>query len=327
MTAREIQEAVDAGARFVFYQFCISALVITFKRSSPVYFLKAGEGTLLRGAPFTLISLVGGWWGIPWGPIWTVSTVITNLSGGKDVTQQILAALGTSAFAQPGRPGAPAAAMLRKPPLSTTQKVLIGGSIALAVLAVIGMGYLVVNHAVRLPRTPGEAELRGAVDLLDSGKPSGSGNSPEARKLATDMSQSMAKMREKFFQKATRVSVLDSHDAFRTYCDLRENQCLFLVHVPELRRFTSDAKDSLGKSAWAIAHGMLKSRGQAEPGMRLAVALRGISSFERVLMGTFEPEHNTDSPGVTTVRKGYGSEKELYPWFAPTNAVPRAEQP
>lgn len=90
----DLQSAVAQGGRFVIFQFCISILVMTFKRSSPIYFIKSGESAVGKGLPFCLISLVAGWWGIPWGPIWTVTTIATNLSGGKDVTREILAASG-----------------------------------------------------------------------------------------------------------------------------------------------------------------------------------------------------------------------------------------
>jgi len=327
MTPHEIKAAVDAGARFVFFQFCISALVITFKRPSPIYFLQPGEGTFVRQLPFTLISLVGGWWGIPWGPIWTISTTITNLSGGKDVTHEILARIGAPTTTTMGGPPGLAVSGLRKPGLSTAHKVLIGAAVTIALLAIIGMASLLINHADRLPRTPGEIEVRAAADLLGSGKAAGSGNSAEARKLANDMSETMTKIREAFFEKANRASLLDSHDVFRTYCDLRENQCVFLVHVPELRRFSSDAKESLGKSAWTIANEILKSTGHGKEGMRLAVGLRGIVAFDHVLIGRFEAEYKPDAMSIRTVRGGFGSERELYSWFAPTNAISTVEQP
>ena len=50
--------------------------------------------------PYTLLSAVLGWWGIPWGPIYTVQSIASNIKGGKDVTQQILASLVAKAPAQ-----------------------------------------------------------------------------------------------------------------------------------------------------------------------------------------------------------------------------------
>lgn len=86
MSDREIAQAVDKGARFVVFHYTISILVMTFRRPSSVHFIPAGKNAVVAGLPYTLLSLVAGWWGIPWGPIYTIGTLATNLSGGKDVT-------------------------------------------------------------------------------------------------------------------------------------------------------------------------------------------------------------------------------------------------
>jgi hypothetical protein len=93
----EFQAELQKGGKFVTYQYVISLLVITFKRSSDVYFVKADESAAAKGLLFTLLSLVLGWWGIPWGPIYTIQALIVNLGGGKDVTAQMLAAMAQSA--------------------------------------------------------------------------------------------------------------------------------------------------------------------------------------------------------------------------------------
>ena len=49
------------------------------------------------GLRYSLISLLFGWWGIPWGPIWTLGTVFKNLGGGVDVTANVLSALNAAA--------------------------------------------------------------------------------------------------------------------------------------------------------------------------------------------------------------------------------------
>lgn len=91
MTQAEILEEVRRGAKFVIYQYCISALIVTFKRSSSVYFVRASESRVTKGLGFTATSFLAGWWGIPWGPIYTIQTIWRNLSGGHDVTQDLLA--------------------------------------------------------------------------------------------------------------------------------------------------------------------------------------------------------------------------------------------
>lgn len=90
MTDSEINSELQRGARFVYYQYCISVVILTFKRSSNIYFIRAGESPVTQGLQFTLLSSLLGWWGIPWGPIYTIQSIWVNFSGGKDVTQDIL---------------------------------------------------------------------------------------------------------------------------------------------------------------------------------------------------------------------------------------------
>jgi len=93
MKAGEVDFEIGRGARFVFFQYCISVVVLTFRRPSDIYFLRQGESAVTRGLPFTLLSLMAGWWGIPWGPIYTIQSVYNNSRGGKDVTESVLTSL------------------------------------------------------------------------------------------------------------------------------------------------------------------------------------------------------------------------------------------
>src|SRR5207237_6566256 len=85
----ERDRRLAADGRFVFFEYCISFIVGTIRRPSPVYFLRPGEVGVLRGLPYTLLSLVLGWWGVPWGLIYTPLTLLTNLTGGRDVTTEV----------------------------------------------------------------------------------------------------------------------------------------------------------------------------------------------------------------------------------------------
>jgi hypothetical protein len=93
MAAAEINFELDRGAKFVVFQYCVSILVRTYKRPSKLYLLKPGDNAFLTGLPFSLISIILGWWGIPFGPIWTIETLITNFRGGKNVTGEIVTSL------------------------------------------------------------------------------------------------------------------------------------------------------------------------------------------------------------------------------------------
>jgi hypothetical protein len=107
MSTDQLHFEIQRGGKFVFYQYAISVLVMSFRRSSDIYFIRAGEGSVSKGLPWTALSLVAGWWGIPWGPIFTIQSLVTNLKGGKDVTAEISARLApvpaTPAIAVPAK--------------------------------------------------------------------------------------------------------------------------------------------------------------------------------------------------------------------------------
>ncbi len=84
---------LERGARFVTFDYCISAIFMTFRESSHVYFVRAGESAVAMGLRFTAVSLLLGWWGIPWGPVYTISSVARNFRGGRDVTAEIVSSL------------------------------------------------------------------------------------------------------------------------------------------------------------------------------------------------------------------------------------------
>jgi hypothetical protein len=86
----EVRQPADGGGggRLVFYEYCISLIFITLRRPSRVVRLPPGSTGLLRGLPYTIISLLFGWWGLPWGLIYTPLTLWTNLAGGREISSQ-----------------------------------------------------------------------------------------------------------------------------------------------------------------------------------------------------------------------------------------------
>lgn len=93
MTSEQLQQELAQGARFVIFEYCISVFILTFKRPSSIYYIQPGANSIGKSWPFILMSLFAGWWGIPWGPIWTIASLITNLGGGRDVTPEVVSAL------------------------------------------------------------------------------------------------------------------------------------------------------------------------------------------------------------------------------------------
>ena len=86
MTDEEVLVELRNGGKFVVYQYCVSILVITLYRPSVVHFIRHDESAVLRGMKYTLVSLLAGWWGIPFGPICTIAAVVVNLCGGRNIT-------------------------------------------------------------------------------------------------------------------------------------------------------------------------------------------------------------------------------------------------
>jgi hypothetical protein len=102
LSTQQIKEMVNQGGKFVIFPYTISVIVMTFKRSSDIYFIKPGEGSFKHGVGFMLTNLILGWWGIPWGPIYTIQSIIAHAGGGKNVTPEIMNHIAQRAAAQAG---------------------------------------------------------------------------------------------------------------------------------------------------------------------------------------------------------------------------------
>lgn len=91
LSASDLQEKVNEGGHFVYFAYTISLILVTFKRTSGVYLVKREESIAVRSIFYSLISLLFGWWAIPFGPKYTVESIRTNFRGGKDVTDEVMA--------------------------------------------------------------------------------------------------------------------------------------------------------------------------------------------------------------------------------------------
>jgi hypothetical protein len=87
--SEELEAELVSGGRLVFFEYCISFIFFTLRHPSPVYLLRPNQWSWPRGIPYTLISLFLGWWGLPWGIVYTPLTVLTNMAGGRDVTAEL----------------------------------------------------------------------------------------------------------------------------------------------------------------------------------------------------------------------------------------------
>lgn len=96
MTYDDLATELQNGGRFVVYSYTISIIIMTFKQPTSVYFLRGHQNGTLHALPFVLITMFFGWWGFPWGPIYSIWSLVENLGGGKDVTREVVSALRSS---------------------------------------------------------------------------------------------------------------------------------------------------------------------------------------------------------------------------------------
>ena len=76
---------INAQSPVTQYEFCISLLLVSLRLPSR-YILTEHESSIGIMVVGTVASLLLGWWGIPWGPIYTVAVLAKNLHGGHKTT-------------------------------------------------------------------------------------------------------------------------------------------------------------------------------------------------------------------------------------------------
>lgn len=93
LSVSQVKQLVNEGGRFVHFPYTISIVLMTFKRSSSIYFVRGDENSFKYSYKHVGTNLLLGWWGIPWGPIYTIGSLYHQLNGGKDITGPVLSEL------------------------------------------------------------------------------------------------------------------------------------------------------------------------------------------------------------------------------------------
>lgn len=317
-TVRLVQE-VEAGGRFVIFTYCISVLILTFKRPSEIVFLRRDQDGAGQAIGYSILSGLLGWWGIPWGPIWTIAALIGNARGGRDVTREVLT--------QKIGPAAAEATLSRRQKPARAGWLMNSFRVALIAAPLLLVGLVAGPLGAGMAGGSGSSQPRSAFDAanrqidVNHGQ-AAFGNSPTAIAVAGDVSRSMKVLRELGFEGGKKDGLSASKHEFLTYCDLREGQCIVLVHVPELRRFTAGAKDSLANMAWGRTQAALRQQKAGAPGLKVIVGMRGIALYDRVMSGRFVADSEAQDNGLSgTVEDG---REELKRYF---EAASRMQEP
>ena len=72
---------ITPESEIVAYTYVISIGVMSFKRSTPYYFKDVERDKIITAKILCILcNLLLGWWGIPWGPIWTVKETFCDLT-------------------------------------------------------------------------------------------------------------------------------------------------------------------------------------------------------------------------------------------------------
>lgn len=90
LSVSQIKQLVNSGGKFVIFPYTISIVLATFRRSSSIYFIRPNENTIKYSYGHVGANLLLGWWGLPWGPIYTIGATYKHITGGKDVTYDVL---------------------------------------------------------------------------------------------------------------------------------------------------------------------------------------------------------------------------------------------
>jgi hypothetical protein len=228
------------------------------------------------------------------------------------------------------------------PPLLATRpkrKIPLLGRLAIIIvglfLALIAFRVIEgVMHPNKNPpqRRPGVAEFTEAAKLTISARRGvGQGNVDEARVLAKELSTRLKIARSELI---TRTKERDpnlplTNEEFVVFCQLNEGACAFIVHVPELRRYTSEAKELIAIAAYVSAAEVLNTAkmGQVQ---KLAVVTRGNMFFDQGWIGSYQLgiEEPLDSAEKLTVTAT--DVPALVPLFAPSEteaAASSGDQP
>lgn len=89
-TEERFNAFVNAGGRFVIYRYTLALVIYSMEHPSGVHSVTGRTQAILRGIPYSLLSVLFGWWFFPTGPFRTIQCLGTNLRGGRDVGGEVL---------------------------------------------------------------------------------------------------------------------------------------------------------------------------------------------------------------------------------------------
>jgi len=80
---------LDRGAEVRCFDYCLSIGLLTIHRQSEPVLIPPGRWDIWDSWTYSLITLVAGGWGVPWGIVLTPMLLWSNFCGGRDLTATV----------------------------------------------------------------------------------------------------------------------------------------------------------------------------------------------------------------------------------------------
>lgn len=93
LSLEQIDAILANGGRFVVYEFVVSTIALTFQRTSKVWLVRDDAEARRIAKRYTMLTTLFGWWGLPFGPLYSLRAMRVNKGGGVDVTSDVRGAL------------------------------------------------------------------------------------------------------------------------------------------------------------------------------------------------------------------------------------------
>ncbi|MCB9701285.1 MAG: hypothetical protein H6711_05295 [Myxococcales bacterium] len=156
---------------------------------------------------------------------------------------------------------------------------------------------------------PGQREFDAASSQIaseSSGK-AFSGNTEAARARAELVSIAVTSLDRQLFAGQDEDKVMTRTESFMVYAQHGAEGVVFLIHVPQFKRYKDEVRETLVKAAWTAARGATADL-RAKGPLRLGVGLRGSLLYGAVAVGDADGEPTIDIGGAV-------STDALYPFF------------
>lgn len=85
----DYERVIREGGRFMYYPYCLSGVIYSSISFTDVYLVRTRKERILKAIWYGMISILFGWWAIPWGPIYTFQCLFVIFQGGYDVTGEV----------------------------------------------------------------------------------------------------------------------------------------------------------------------------------------------------------------------------------------------